>query len=95
MLFEFDGQLISWRGPSPYYFIAVPEEPSAALESASLTLSYGWGCIPVAARIGGTTWSTSLFPKDGLYLLPVKAAVRKAEGLDLGDEANVRLDVAM
>ena len=95
MVLEFDGELISWRGPAPYHFITVPEEPSAALESASLKLSYGWGCIPVAARIGGTTWSTSLFPKEGLYLVPIKAAVRRAEGLDLGDVTKVRLDVAM
>jgi hypothetical protein len=95
MVLEFAGELLFWRGPAPYYFITVPEEPSAALESASPTLSYGWGCIPVTARIGGTTWRTSLFPKDDLYLVPVKVAVRKAEGLELGDVAKVRLDVAM
>ena len=95
MILEFAGELLFWRGPSPYHFITVPDEPSAALESASPTVSYGWGCIPVTAHIGGTTWTTSLFPKDDLYLVPVKVAVRKAEGLELGDVANVRLDVAM
>jgi hypothetical protein len=92
---EFAGELLFWRGPSPYHFIAVPEEPSAALESASPLVSYGWGCIPVTAHIGHTTWKTSLFPKDDRYLVPVKAAVRKAEGLELGDVAQVRLDVAL
>jgi hypothetical protein len=95
MELEFSGELMFWRGPSPYHFIAVPDEPSAALESASPTVSYGWGCIPVTARIGGTTWRTSLFPKDDFYLVPVKVAVRKAEGLELGDVAKVRLDVAI
>jgi len=95
MVLEFAGELLFWRGPAPYYFIPVPDEPSAALEAASPTVSYGWGCIPVTARIGGTAWRTSLFPKDDLYLVPVKVAVRKTEGLELGDVAKVRLDVAM
>ncbi len=43
--------------------------------------------IPVRARIGATEWNTSLFPKDGLYVVPVKDAVRRAEGLDEGDNA--------
>jgi hypothetical protein len=47
--------------------------------------------IPVSARIGRTTWTTSLFPKDGGYLLPVKAVVRRAERIDLGDEVAVLL----
>jgi hypothetical protein len=49
--------------------------------------------IPVTAQIRGTGWTTSLFPKDGRYLLPVKASVRKAEALDVGDTVTVRLAV--
>jgi hypothetical protein len=56
-------------------------------------VSYGWGMIPVTARIGGTGWKTSLFPKDGRYIVPVKAAVRRAEGLEAGDTVTVRLVV--
>jgi hypothetical protein len=95
MVLDFAGEVFFWRGPSPFHFITVPEEQSAALESASPAVSYGWGCIPVTARIGATTWKTSLFPKDDLYLVPVKVAVRKAEGLELGDLATVQLHVAM
>jgi uncharacterized protein DUF1905 len=51
--------------------------------------------IPVTARIGGTTWTTSLFPKDGRYVVPVKAVVRRAEGLDEGMSTEVRLTVAV
>ncbi|MCB0026013.1 MAG: DUF1905 domain-containing protein, partial [Caldilinea sp.] len=43
--------------------------------------------------IGKSTWTTSLFPKDGRYILPIKTSVRKAEGLDEGDTVHVRLDV--
>src|SRR5690606_14412314 len=54
-------------------------------------VSYGWGVVPVVARSGTTTWTTSLFPKDGGYLLPVKVAVQRADGVGLGDLLDVHL----
>ena len=93
MNLEFSGELWFWKGPAPWYFITVPEEECAHLEAASAIVTYGWGMIPVRAQIGGTGWTTSLFPKDGRYIVPVKAWVRKAEGLDLGDTVAVRLTV--
>ena len=56
-------------------------------------VSYGWGMIPVAAQIGDTRWSTSLFPKDGGYVVPVKDLVRKGEAIELGDAVSVRLTI--
>lgn len=88
---EFSGEIWSWRGPAPYHFVTVPDDECGALEAAAPLVSYGWGVIPVAARIGGTEWTTSLFPKDGGYLVPLKDAVRKAEGLALGDSVTIRL----
>ncbi len=93
MELRFDGEVIEWRGPAPYCFVPVPEDAGAALRSASSLVSYGWGVIPVGARIGGSTWTTSLLPRDGGYLLPVKVAVRRAEGLDLGSAVSVVLTV--
>jgi hypothetical protein len=49
--------------------------------------------IPVTARIGGTRWTTSLFPKDGGYVVPIKDAVRAAEGLEVDDVVTVTLVV--
>jgi hypothetical protein len=49
--------------------------------------------IPVHARIGKTGWQTSLFPKDGRYIVPIKASVRKAENLEVDDKVTVRLEV--
>lgn len=95
MELEFRGEIIHWRGPAPFYFIPVPEAECAQLEAAAAMVSYGWGVIPVTARIGATTWTTSLFPKDGGYLVPVKADVRRAEGLEEADETLVRLTVAV
>jgi len=54
-------------------------------------VTYGWGMIPVTAQIGKTGWKTSLWPKDGRYIVPVKTRVRTAEGLELGDIVTVRL----
>lgn len=51
------------------------------------------GDIPVTARIGGTEWQTSLFPKEGRYLVPVRLGVQQAEGLEVGDVVTVRLVV--
>lgn len=90
---EFSGEIWFWRGPAPWHFVTVPVEECLALEAASRFVSYGWGVIPVAAQIGQTRWTTSLFPKDGRYLVPVKTQVRRAEGLDLGDTVTVRLTV--
>ena len=90
----FSGELWHWRGPSPYYFVTVPDDESQHLQAVSTAVTYGWGMIPVRARIGGTEWETSLFPKHGLYVVPVKDAVRRAEGLGEGDTVTVRLTVA-
>lgn len=91
---EFSGEMWFWKGPAPWHFITVPAEECRELETTAAFVSYGWGMIPVTARIGGTRWTTSLFPKDGRYIVPVKAGVRKAEGLDVGDTVTVRLTVA-
>jgi hypothetical protein len=95
MVLEFSGEIIHWRGPAPFHFVTVPDEQSAAIEAVSSMVTYGWGVIPVKARIGRTDFTTSLFPRGELYLVPIKDAVRRAEGLVLGDDVSVhlRLDV--
>ena len=92
---EFRGELWFWKGPAPWHFVTVPEPQSAELEAASAMVTYGWGMIPVDATIGRTRWTTSLWPKDGQYVVPVKAWVRKAEQLELGDVVAVRLAVGL
>lgn len=90
---QFSGIIFNWRGPSPYFFVAVPAEESDYLKSISSAVTYGWGMVPVTAQIGETVWTTSLFPKDGRYLLPLKDKIRHAEKLAEGDEILVRLEV--
>ncbi len=89
----FASRVIEWRGPAPYYFVVVPEEESADIREVAARATYGWGVIPVEARIGEVGFETSLFPKDGGYLLPVKDAVRKKQGLAPGDEVSVEMTV--
>jgi hypothetical protein len=81
---EFSADLWDWRGPAPFLWLTVPDGPCADRRDRAAEASYGWGVIPVRARIGATVWATSLFPRDG-YLLPVKADVRRWEGVDPGD----------
>ncbi|HET8682888.1 MAG TPA: DUF1905 domain-containing protein [Micromonosporaceae bacterium] len=90
---EFSGEIWFWKGPAPWYFITVPDEECGRIEATATFVSYGWGMIPVTARIGATGWKTSLFPKDGRYIVPVKAGVRQAEELAAGDTVTVRLTV--
>lgn len=92
-LIEFEAEIVGWRGPAPYIFAAIPDDHVAAIRYAALSESYGWGVVPVVARIGATEFATSLFPRAGTYLLPVKVTVQKAEQVGLGDRVQVALHV--
>ena len=93
MLLEFEAEVIQWRGPAPYYFVPVPEPLCEDLRVAARDVSYGWGVIPVPVRIGGPSWTTSLFPKDGGYLVPLKDRVRTTEDIAQDDVVEVVLTV--
>lgn len=93
MHIEFTGKIFHWRGPAPYLFVAVPDEQSAEIKSVSKLVTYGWGVIPVVVRVGKTEWKTSLFPKDGRYLVPIRMSAQKAEKLKEGDEIKLRLEI--
>jgi hypothetical protein len=93
MIFEFTGKIFYWRGPAPWFFVKMPAKQSRDLKAISALVTYGWGVIPVHVRIGKTEFTTSLFPKDGRYLVPIKASVQKAENLEEGDNVTIRLEV--
>lgn len=93
MIIEFSGDIWEWRGPAPFYFVTVPEKQSKEIKEMSRQLTYGWGMIPVEATIGETIWKTALWEKNGLYVLPLKVDVRKAEKLDEGQMVGVKLEV--
>lgn len=91
---EFAAELWEWRGPAPFYWLTVPEDGCARIRAEAAQASYGWGAIPVRARIGATEWETSLLPKDGGYALPLKVAVRTAEHVAEGDTVVVGISIA-
>jgi len=93
MLLQFEGEAIEWRGPAPFVFVPVPPDLSAEIKAISNHVTYGWGCIPAIVRIGATEYTTSLFPKDGAYLVGVKVKVQKAENVKVGDVVSVHLEV--
>jgi hypothetical protein len=93
MIIEFSGKIIFWRGPAPWFFVTVPAKQSRDIKEISALVTYGWGVIPVRVRIGKTAWTTSLFPKNSRYLVPLKAGVRTAEKLEAGDKVTIRLEI--
>ncbi|NUM49289.1 MAG: DUF1905 domain-containing protein [Anaerolineales bacterium] len=93
MHLHFTGKIFYWRGPAPHFFVTVPEEQSDDIKAIANIVTYGWGVIPVIGRIGKTEFKTSLFPKQGRYLVPIKVAVRTAENLDLDDEVTIHLEI--
>lgn len=90
--FAFAGPVVEWRGPAPYFFVEIPEEVSADIKVAAQGVEY-WGQVPVVVRIDGAGFTTALFPQDGRYLLPLKAAVRDKLGGEVGDVLAVELSV--
>ncbi len=92
MEIEFTGELVEWRGPSPYHFVPLPPDEADLVDEVKAEVVY-WGVVPVRARIGATDFTTSMFPREGTWFLPVKDAVRRAEGVELGEVVGVRLQV--
>ena len=96
MIIEFDGEVFRWaaRDDSAWFFTAVPPELSAEIREIPRPYR-GFGSVRVRARIGGTQWSTSIFPSSdsGSYVLPLKKSVRDAEDLADGGPVTVRLEV--
>lgn len=93
MRLTFTGEVWYWRGPAPYHFVTVPADESEAIAEISRAVTYGWGMIPATVRLGGTMWTTSLWPKDGGYIVPLKSRVRAAERIDVDDIVEVELDI--
>ena len=95
MQLDVTGEVWFWRGPAPWHFVSVDGEQAAAIEHASSAVTYGWGMIPVRCRIAQTTWKTSLWPKDGRYIIPIKTAVRSKERVELGDVVTVHVELSI
>ncbi len=89
---KFSGEIIYWRGPAPFFFLPTPAKQSKEIRAVSNRLTYGWGCIPVTARIGETEWTTALIPREGAYMVPIKKVIREKLGLDDGVKTSIILE---
>lgn len=86
-----------WRYPgmAAWHFITLSQEQSSDIKVRFSALKRNWGSLPVTVTLGKTTWETSIFPDKrlGAYLLPLKADVRKKEGIASGDMVTLSLEV--
>ncbi|GAA4703617.1 DUF1905 domain-containing protein [Phytohabitans rumicis] len=97
MDFVFDAELWIWdaRRDESWTFVSLPVEASEEIRERAGGPRRGFGAVKVRVTVGGSTWTTSIFPDGarGCYVLPVKRAVRKAEDLDTGDVATVTVEL--
>lgn len=89
----FSGPVLHWRGPAPHFFVPVPAEHVPAMRDAARLVTHGWGMVPATVGVGDLEYDTALFPRDGGYLVPLRAKVRAAQGLGEGDEVTLRLSI--
>lgn len=102
--FQTEGPIWIWTGSGKtgepakgrWYFLGITGECAVQIRAASSGRAGGWGSVKVSATIGSSTWTTSLFPSQsaGGYILPLKAAIRKKEGLAEGNTVAVSLVLA-
>lgn len=90
----FTGEVVHWRGPAPHHFVEVPAEEVEEIHAVAGAVTYGWGMVPATVTVGGTSMATAIFPRDGGYLVPLKVALRRAEGVGLGDVVTVTVAIA-
>ena len=93
MDFNFKAEMWEWRGPAPFYFLSVPDAQAEEIRETAKLVTYGWGMIPIKAEIGGIAFTTSMFAKNGTYVVPVKNVVRVPLKLEVGDQVEVSFDL--
>lgn len=77
-----------------WYLVRISKKTSQQIRFYNPHSKRGWGSVPVVARVGATTWKTSIFwEKEGTYVMLIKAAVRKAEGLAVNKQLNMVLQI--
>ncbi|MDT3442503.1 MULTISPECIES: DUF1905 domain-containing protein [unclassified Pseudofrankia] len=96
MVVVFDSELWIWdaRRTDSWTFVSLPAEASEEIRERAGGLRRGFGSLRVRVTVGGSSWTTSVFPDSARgYVLPVKRAVRQAEALEPGDIATVTVEL--
>lgn len=92
--FEFSGTVVEYQGDkAAWFFVTLPDDLAQEIVRFTKGMRGGWGSVKVDVTIGATSWNTSIFPSDDSFILPVKKAVRKAEGIDHGSEVEITLAI--
>lgn len=86
-------KIFLYPGAAGWHFLPVPKKQSADIKKRFGANSRGWSSLRVAATVGKTTWTSSIFPdkRSGTYLLPLKAEVRKKEAIAHGDTVTLTI----
>lgn len=95
MIYEVEGEVWAYSGVGGWHFLTLPRELTEGLKTLR-GKSRAWGSMRVEVRLGDSCWSTSLFPdtRSGAFLLPIKAEVRRREGVKAGDPVRVSIEIA-
>lgn len=91
--YAFSAELWEWEAKKSWTFVSTPEDVADDIEERFGRSAAGFGSIRVEVTVGDTVWRTSLFPsnEEKTYVLPVKKAVRTAEGLEIGSVVEISL----
>lgn len=94
-LYKIRSEVFLYPGMAGWHFIGIPKKQSADIKKRFNKKTRGWGSLPVQVTLGKTTWKTSIFPdkKSESYLLPLKADVRKKEGVSNGNKVNFNIQI--
>lgn len=78
-----------------WHFVSVPKDETDDIQKRFGNLKRGWGPLPVSITVGKTSWNTSIFPdkKSGEYVLPLKAEIRKKEGIIQNEKIDILLEI--
>jgi len=93
--YKFKSNVWLYPGMAGWHFVSIPQDISEDIKNHFGGMKRGWGSLPVMVTVGTTNWKTSIFPdkKAGGYLLPLKAQMRKKEGIVADDKIELLLEV--
>lgn len=91
-IYKIKSKVWVWPGLGGWHFVYVDKKLTEELKNKGLKYKYGAGFMAIKATVGKTTWDTALFPhtKENVYLLSIKAKVRKIEDIFDGDIVNIK-----
>ena len=95
MKYQFEGIVRLWPANERFYLLPLPKDISDEIFEISDGLTAGFGSLKVEARIGSVVWRSSIFPdsSSGVFELPLKAEIRKKNGLIVGSVANCEIEL--